>query len=83
MLPDTTVVYPEIAKRIRMVREMRCMTQAVLAKRLGITRVSVANIEAGRQQTPIHRLYAIALVLNCDIDVLIPTLPEVQLGVIE
>lgn len=80
MLPDTTVVYPEIARRIRMVREARGLSQATLATRLGISRTSMVNIEAGRQQSPVDRLYAIALVLNCDIDVLMPALPEIHLG---
>lgn len=80
MLPDTTIVYPEIARRIRMIRQARGLTQQGLAHCLGISRVSMVNIEAGRQQSPVDRLYAIALVLNCDIDVLMPALSEVHLG---
>ena len=73
---DTTMVYPEIGKRIRCVRDLRKLTQEELAKRLGLSRVSVVNIEAGRQQTPVHRLYEIALLLDCDVDALMP--PSLQ-----
>jgi DNA-binding XRE family transcriptional regulator len=50
------------------IQERRCrlgMTQEKLAKRLSISRASLANMEAGRQQILIHRLYEIAEALTC------------------
>ena len=50
------------------IAERRCrlgMTQQQLSKQLSISRASLANMEAGRQQILVHRLYEIALVLRC------------------
>jgi transcriptional regulator with XRE-family HTH domain len=39
---------PEVGKRIRQVRESLGLTQAEFARRLGVTRISVARYEAGQ-----------------------------------
>jgi transcriptional regulator with XRE-family HTH domain len=51
---------------IRSCREARGVTQAELGARIGVARCSVANIEAGRQDTTVCRLAAIASVLGID-----------------
>jgi transcriptional regulator with XRE-family HTH domain len=51
---------------IRSRREARGITQAELGARIGVARCSVANIEAGRQDTTVCRLAAIASVLGID-----------------
>ena len=42
------------------------MTQEQLAKRVGISRASLANIEAGRQQVLVHHLFALASALDLE-----------------
>ena len=49
------------------------LSQAALAKKLGMTRTSIVNIEAGRQRAPIHVLWAIAEELRTDVALLLPT----------
>ena len=57
-------VYINIGTRMRHLREMRGWTQADLAQKLGLTRTSVVNIEAGRQRVMLHILPAMALVFK-------------------
>lgn len=42
------------------------MTQEQLAKRVGISRASLANIEAGRQQVLVHHLFALTSALDLE-----------------
>ncbi len=57
-------VYREVGWHIRRYREGTHRTQAQLAAEIGISRASLANIEAGRQQVLLHHLYAIANALD-------------------
>ena len=60
LLRDAKDVYRELGRSIRRHRTAAGVTQARLAAMAGISRASVANIEAGRQQVLVHHLYAIA-----------------------
>ena len=53
-------IYREVGQNIRRYREDARRTQAQLAAQIGMSRASLANIEAGRQQVLLHYLYAIA-----------------------
>ena len=69
-------IYKEVGRRIRRYRAGTHRTQAQLAAEIGISRASLANIEAGRQQVLLHHLYAIADTLDLSSPgVLIPALP--------
>lgn len=60
----TELIYAEIGRRIRRQRELKGFNQAALARRLSISRPSLANIEVGRQRIYIHHLFEIAAVLE-------------------
>ena len=57
-------IYGEVGRHIRRYRTSAHRTQAQLAAEIGISRASLANIEAGRQQVLLHHLYAIAEALD-------------------
>ena len=59
-------IYREVGRNIRRYRAGAHRTQAQLASEIGISRASLANIEAGRQQVLLHHLYAIADALDLD-----------------
>ena len=61
-----TDIYREVGRNIRRYRAGAHRTQAQLASEIGISRASLANMEAGRQQVLLHHLYAIADVLDLD-----------------
>jgi transcriptional regulator with XRE-family HTH domain len=57
-------VYKEIGKRIQRWRKAKVMKQETLAKELGISRGSLANIETGKQGILVHQIYNFARVLK-------------------
>lgn len=66
------VLYREIGRRIQCERKELGFNQIELAQEIGLTRTSIANIEAGRQRLPIHVLYAIAEALGAPVTCLLP-----------
>lgn len=58
--------FPAFGARVKHAREAAGLTQLELAKRLGLTRSSVANIEAGRQKPTVEKAAMAATVLRCD-----------------
>ena len=53
--------------RIRSAREAAGISQDELAARIGLTRTSVTNIEAGRQDVPLSRLVVLAAALDVEL----------------
>jgi transcriptional regulator with XRE-family HTH domain len=58
--------YPAFGERVKQAREAAGLTQLDLAKKIGLTRSSVANIEAGRQKPTVEKAAMAAIVLRCD-----------------
>ncbi len=50
------LVYRQLGGKIEQVRSALGWTQDELAKKIGLTRASIANIEAGRQRILLHDL---------------------------
>ncbi|MFN7995306.1 MAG: helix-turn-helix domain-containing protein [Bryobacteraceae bacterium] len=73
-------LYREIGRKIRDARERTTpkISQDKLAKRLGMSRASIVNIEAGRQHPPLHLLWQIAEILGTDAVLLIPRRNEIS-----
>lgn len=74
-MTDFDEIYREVGRKIRQTRENQHLSQDSLAQRLGISRTSMVNIEAGRQRTPLHVLWQTAELLETKLTLLIPT-PE-------
>lgn len=82
-------LYASVGRHIRAAREARGYTQAELGQAVGLSRASVANVEAGAQRTPFHVMIAIAqalqvdpeqLLFDADIPDLAPALPAGTAG---
>lgn len=71
-LNDVDALYRLIGERIKSAREGVGLSQAKLAKRLGLSRTSIVNIEAGRQRAPVHVLWHIAESIGTELGLLIP-----------
>ena len=54
MKPALQPIYVLFGARVQQVREALGMTQDDLRKKVGLTRTSIANIEAGRQRILLH-----------------------------
>ena len=72
---DSPWLYEEVGKRIKNRRKHLQLTQERLAQLLGLSRASLANIEIGRQNLLLHRLYQIAATLDVEIVDLLPSPP--------
>lgn len=60
-------LYESIGSQIKKLRKKSRFSQEQLAKKLGLSRVSVVNIECGRQHPSIHLLVEISRILNVKI----------------
>ncbi len=65
-------IYKAFGARVRARRDDLELTQLELSKRIGLTRGSVANIEAGRQSVLLHQFLDIAAALDLPPDQLVP-----------
>jgi transcriptional regulator with XRE-family HTH domain len=79
---DPELLYRAVGRKIREARERSSgkITQQGLAARIGISRASVVNIEAGRQRAPLHLLWGIADALDTDLSLLLPSQQELNPG---
>ena len=62
----------EFGKRVRAARRNAHLTQEQLATRLGLSRPSIVNIEAGRQGVYLRFLMPLAEALGCPVASLLP-----------
>lgn len=69
-----------IAARIRAFRKQQGVSQQSLADFLGKSRVTICNIEAGRQGLDSHGIYLICCALKCTPNELFPPCVPVQVA---
>lgn len=63
---ESEQIYKNLGNRIRNLRKNLHQTQEQLAKQIGISRASLANIESGRQQVLVHHLFSLAYALQLE-----------------
>ena len=68
--------FSAVGEKVRAARQLRNLTQAQLAERIGMERSSVANIERGNQRLSIYVLYTIGSVLDFPFVDLLPQVPR-------
>jgi transcriptional regulator with XRE-family HTH domain len=68
--------YAHVGEKLRSVRTAAAISQDVLAQRVGLTRPSIANMEAGRQRVALHLFVAICQTLDIDVCELLPVKPK-------
>lgn len=65
--------YETVGRLIREERKLKRLKQEHLAEAASISRVSITNIESGKQRVPLHTLVDIADSLNIPLEKLIPS----------
>lgn len=65
-------------KKLQQCRLSKGMTQGVVADRAGLSRVSVANIENGRQNVTLQQLFLFAMSLDMPTGELMPTSVDLE-----
>ena len=68
--------YRLLGRQLATVRRDRKITQDRLAAAVGLSRTSIANVEAGRQALAVHTLVSFASVLGKNPEELIPLMEE-------
>lgn len=63
---DEDDIYQEIGAQVAARRNALGLTQAEVARKVGMSRPSVANVEVGRQRVLVHQLYSLARALEMD-----------------
>jgi transcriptional regulator with XRE-family HTH domain len=61
---EIELIYQQLGLRIRSVREAIGLSQDELAKRIGLSRPSMVNVEAGNQRLMLHSIESIAKALG-------------------
>ena len=69
---DENVFYKNLGESIRDFRKNANISQEALANHVGLSRVSMLNIEKGKQKVQIYTLYEIAFFLNTTLEKLMP-----------
>ena len=73
---DEQSIYAELGRAVATRRKMVGLTQAEVAKAVGISRASIANIESGRQKVLLHQVYGLMKALDLKaITELVPATP--------
>lgn len=78
---DRAKLYEEIGRRVRTARVSRNpkLTQDELAKKLGVERTSIANIEKGTQRATLHFLYSLAQHLQTSLETFLPPIDDAHI----
>ena len=74
MLNDATIerLCTEFGARVRAARNDAGLTPKALASLVGLSRSSIANVEAGRQRVPVHVIWKLADALGVPVSQLLP-----------
>lgn len=70
---DLDAWYADLGQRMKARRVLARLRQQDVAAAIGVSRMSVANFEAGRQRPPVHRLLRAAQVIGCPVTDLLPS----------
>jgi transcriptional regulator with XRE-family HTH domain len=70
--------YKLLGANIRSIREGKNFKQDALATHLGFTRISISNIETGKQKIQLHSLLELAEFLNTPLPEMLPSLNSVR-----
>jgi transcriptional regulator with XRE-family HTH domain len=72
-------IYRALGRAVARRRKELALTQADVARQIGLTRASLANIESGRQKVLLHQVYRLAGALRLD-SILGLTAPSFVIG---
>lgn len=77
-MKQRNIIYNDIGNRIIKFRKKSGYSQEQVGGALGLSRTSIANIEAGRQHFMVDTLLMFCAVFNCKTKDLLPEIPEIE-----
>ncbi|RWY49357.1 XRE family transcriptional regulator [Mucilaginibacter gilvus] len=72
VIEEEVTFYKNLGESIKNFRKKESLSQETLAKHLGLSRISIVNIEKGKQKVQIYTLFKISDYLKVSIDKLMP-----------
>ena len=69
---DQDTFYQKLGENIKAARESKKVKQETLASHLGFSRISVSNIEMGKQKIQVHSLVEVSNYLQVPLEQLVP-----------
>jgi transcriptional regulator with XRE-family HTH domain len=75
---EQTEFYKRLGANIRSIREEKRFKQDALGTHLGFSRISISNIETGKQKIQLHSLLELAEFLNTPLQEIVPNLNTVR-----
>jgi transcriptional regulator with XRE-family HTH domain len=75
---NAQLVNGRFGERMSMTRRARRVSQSELGKRIGLSRATIANLEAGNQNVQLHQVFSIAHALNAPVTEFLPPPSEVS-----
>ncbi len=70
---DLDAWYADLGRRMKGMRRAAGLRQQDVADATGVSRMTIANVEAGRQRPPLHRLLRVAALTGCQVTDLLPS----------
>lgn len=67
MKTNAIAVTPGAGDRLRRLRKSKDLSQAVVARRIGITQATLSNYELGKRELPLSTAVAFAAVFDVDV----------------
>jgi len=74
MKGDNNGVYLDFGRRFKVARDKNNVTQNEVAKRVGLSRTSITNIECGRQQVSLHVFLSLSKAVGVEPQQLLPNI---------
>jgi transcriptional regulator with XRE-family HTH domain len=78
---EIDLIYKEFGRLLKKSRTAANLTQETLAKRVGLSRTSITNIEKGRQHINLHMLYVLSDSIGVRPSYLLPAKDLVDLDI--
>ncbi len=76
---EQNIFYKTLGKSIKEARSRKKIKQETLSKDLGfVSRISIVNIESGKQKVQLHTLLEISNILNVSLSELVPHIEDIQ-----
>ncbi len=77
-ISSSETVNEVFGRKLRDLRRKRNLTQLQMGESVGLSRVTIANIESGKQNVQLHQIFSFARALDVAVELMIPSRVEIE-----